>query len=102
MTNPDWNWQVKIGRGRSDTGAHHRAIEIARQLLAIGRWPDHLNTLIVIHDAYDLHRQLQLSGCGVYNADHNVTVYPAVYELEAGRDYEIVAMSDSFRQLHDL
>ena len=38
MTNPDWNGQVKIGRGRSDTGAHHRAIEIARQLLAIGRW----------------------------------------------------------------
>ncbi|MAU00703.1 MAG: hypothetical protein KC449_22535 [Anaerolineales bacterium] len=62
MTNPDWNWQVKIGRGRSDTGAHHRAIEVARQLLAIGRWSDHLNTLIVIHDASDLHRQLQLSG----------------------------------------
>jgi len=41
MTNPDWNLQVKIGRGRSDTGAHHRAIEVARQLLAIGRWPNH-------------------------------------------------------------
>lgn len=102
MTNPDWNGQVKLGRGRSDTGAHHRAIEIARQLLAIGRWPDYLNTLIVIHDAYDLNRQLQLSGCGAYNADCNVTVYPAVYELAAGRDYEIVAMSDSFRQIHDL
>ncbi|HRQ42153.1 MAG TPA: hypothetical protein PLD25_29895 [Chloroflexota bacterium] len=102
MTNPDWNLQVKIGRGRSDTGAHHRAIEVSRQLLAVGCWPDHLNTLIVIHDAYDLHRQLQLSGQGVYDADHYVTVYPAVYELEAGRDYEIVSMSDSFRQLHDL
>ncbi len=34
MTNPDWNWQVKLGRSRSDTGAHHQAIEIARQLLA--------------------------------------------------------------------
>ncbi len=53
MTNPDWNMQVKIGHGRSDTGAHHRAIEVARQLLAIGQWPDCLNTLIVIHDAYD-------------------------------------------------
>ena len=102
MTNPDWNLQVKIGRGRSDTGAQHRVIEVARQLLAIGRWTDHLNTLIVIYDAYGLHRQLQLSGCGAYNADHNVTVYPAVYELEAGRNYEIVPMSDSFRQLHDL
>jgi len=39
MTNPDWNLQVKIGRGRSDTGAHHRAIEVARQLLAIGQCP---------------------------------------------------------------
>lgn len=102
MTNPDWNWQVKIGRGRSDTGAHHRAIEVARQLLAIGRWPDYLNMLIVIHDAYDLHRRLQLSGPGTYHTDYNVVVYPAVYEMEAGQDYEIVAMSDSFRQIHDL
>ena len=102
MTNPDWHWQVKIRRGRSDTGAHHRAIKVARQLLAIGHWPDYLNTLIVIHEAYDRHRQLQQSGLGKYHPDFNVVVYPAVYELEAGRDYEIVAMSDSFRQLHDL
>jgi hypothetical protein len=102
MTNPDWNLQVKIGSGRSDIGAHHRAIEVARQLLAIGRWPNHLDTLIVVYDAYDLHRRLQLSGQGVYDADHNVTVYPTVYELEAGRDYVIVSMSGSFRQLHDL
>lgn len=102
MTNPDWNGQVKIGRGRSDTGAHHRAIEIARQLLAIGRWPDHLDTLIVIHEAYELHRRLHLSGPGTYHADYNVVVYPAVYELETGQDYEIAAMSDSFRQIHDL
>ena len=102
MTNPDWNLQVKIGRGRSDTGAHHRAIEVARQLLAIDRWPDQLNTLIVIHDAYDRHRYLQLSGPGTYHPDYNVVVYPAVYELEAGRDYEIASMSDSFRKLHNL
>lgn len=67
MTNPNWNLQVKVGRGRSDaciadTDTRHRAIEVARQLLAIGRWPDHLNTLIIIYDTYDLHRQLQLSG----------------------------------------
>jgi hypothetical protein len=102
MTNPDWNLQVKIGRGRSDTGAHHRAIEVARQLLAIGRWPDHLNTLIVIHDAYDQHRCLQLSGPGTYHVDFNMVVYPAVYKLEAGQDYEVIRMSDSFRELHDL
>ena len=102
MINPDWNLQVKIGRGRSDTGAHHRAIEIARQLLAIGRWSDHLNTLIVIHDAYDQHRHLQLSGPGAYQADCNVVVYPAAHELQPGQDYEIIRMSDSFRELHDL
>lgn len=102
MTNLDWNLQVKISHGCSDTGAHHRAIEITRQLLAIGRWPDHLNMLITIYDAYDLHRQPQQSGCGAYNIDHNVTVYPAMYELEAGQDYKIVPMIGSFRQLHDL
>lgn len=73
MTNPDWNRQVKIGHGRGDTGAHHRAVEVARQLFAIGRWPNHLNTLIVIHQAYDLHRRLRLSGRGIYDADHHVT-----------------------------
>ena len=92
MTNPDWNFQVKVGRGRSDTGAHHRAIEIARQMLVIGRWPDHLHTLIVIHNAYDLHRHLQLSGAGVYDAGQGITVYPAAYELAAGQDYEVVPM----------
>ncbi|WP_420640502.1 hypothetical protein [Candidatus Leptofilum sp.] len=92
MTKPDWNRQVKLGRGRSDTGAHHRAIEIARQLLVIGRWPDHLHTLIVIHNAYDLHRHLQLSGAGVYDAGQGITVYPAAYELAAGQDYEVAPM----------
>jgi hypothetical protein len=102
MSSPDWNLQVKIGRGRSDTGAHHRAIEVARQLLAIGRWPHHLDTLIVIHDACDLHRRLQLSGPGTYQADYNVVVYPAAHELQPGQDYEVMHMSDSFRALHDL
>lgn len=102
MTNPDWNLQVKIGLGRSDTGAHHRAIQIARQLLAVGKWLKPENTLVVIHDAYDLHRRLQLAGPGRYDPGQNVIVYPGVDELENGRDYEIIPMSDSFRQLHDL
>lgn len=102
MKNPDWNSQIKLGRGRNDTGAHHRAIEIARQLLAIERWPDHLNTLIVIHDARALHLRLHQSGAGTYHADWNVVLHPAVYELEAGRDYEIVPMTEHFRQAHAL
>ncbi len=102
MTNPDWNLQVKIGRGRSDTSAHHRAINIAQQLLAVGKWPDHMNTHIVIHDVYDIHRHLQLSGSGIYHAEHNVTVYPAVYDLVHGREYKLHPLTDSFRQLHNL
>ena len=44
MSNPDWNLQVKIGNGRKDIGTHHRAINIAQQLLAAGRWLDRLST----------------------------------------------------------
>ncbi len=102
MSNPDWNLQIKIGNGRKDTGAHHRAINIAQQLLAAGRWPDQLNTRIVIHNAYDTHRRLQMSGVGEYHADYNVTVYPAVHDLIRGRDYEIHPLTGSFRQLHNL
>jgi len=107
MTNPDWNLQVKIGRGQAtssspDTGAHHRAINVAQQLLAVGKWPNHMNTLIVIHDAYDLHRRLQMSGPGKYHAEYNVTVYPGVHDLIHGRNYEIRPLTDSFRRLHAL
>lgn len=115
MTNPDWNLQVKISHGQAtsslpDTGAHHRAIEIARQLLAIGQWLDYLNTLIVIQTLTTLrllsgrvlHRRLQLSGAGTYQADFNVVVYPAAHELQPGQDYEVIYMSDSFRELHNL
>ncbi|MCP4425077.1 MAG: hypothetical protein GY803_11325 [Chloroflexi bacterium] len=102
MTNPDWNLQVKLGRGRKDTGVHHRAINIAQQLLAVGRWPDYSNTRIIIHNTYDLHRQLQLSGSGTYHAEYNVTVYPAVHDLIPGQDYEIHPLTDSFRQTHNL
>jgi hypothetical protein len=102
MTNPDWNLQVSIGHGRKDTGAHHRAINIAQQLLAADRWPDHLNTCIVIHNAYDAHSRLQMSGAGQYDAQYNVTVSPVVYDLILGQDYEIRLMTASFRQIHDL
>jgi len=102
MSNPDWNLQIKIGNGRKDTGAHHRAINIAQQLLAAGRWPDQLNTRIVIHNAYDTHRRLQMSGQGVYHADYNVVVYPAVHDLIPGQDYEICPLPDSLRQNHNL
>ena len=102
MTDLDWNLQVSTGNGRKDVGAHHRAINIAQQLLAAGRWPDHLNTRIVIHNTYDTHRRLQMSGAGEYHAKYNVTVYPAVHDLIRGQDYEIQPLTASFRQLHNL
>ena len=102
MSIPDWNLQVKIGRGRTDTGAYHRATNVAQQLLAAGKWPDYLNTLIVIHNAYDQHRRLQSSGSGAYHAEHNVIVYPAIRNLLPGQDYEIHPLTDSFRQIHNL
>lgn len=102
MSNPDWNLQVKTGRGRSDTGAYHRAINIAQQLLAINRWPDHSGTLIVIHNAYELHYRLQLSGSGTYRFEYNVTVYPGIHDLIPGQDYEIHPLPDSLRQNYNL
>ena len=102
MTDPDWNLQVSIGKGRKDTGAHHRAINIAQQLLAAGHWPGHLNTRIVIHNAYDTHRRLQMSGAGQYDAQYNVIVYTAVHDLIPGQDYEIHPLTDTYRQLHNL
>ena len=36
--NPDWSFQVKVGRGRADTGAHHRAIDVAVDLFESGAW----------------------------------------------------------------
>lgn len=36
------------------------------------------------------------------HAGFTVVVDPAVYEQEPGQDDEVIPMSDSFRQLHDL
>jgi len=52
----NWNDQVKVGRGHSDLGAFHRAIKVAERLLATGQWNG--RGLIVIHDVYDAHREL--------------------------------------------
>ena len=54
MNTINWQDQVKVGRGATDTGAWHRALSVARDLHEAGRW-DGPGT-IVIHDAYDTHR----------------------------------------------
>jgi len=59
-TNPDWGLQVKTGRGRSDTGAHHRAIDLAQKLFANGQWDG--RGLLIVHEAYEAHAKMQLVG----------------------------------------
>lgn len=51
--NPDWNNQVKIGSGRLDTGAFHRAIAVASALFKAGKWNG--RGLLVVHDPYQTH-----------------------------------------------
>ena len=77
---------VKIGRGSSDQGAYHRAIDVASQLEAAGLWDG--ESTIVIHDAYDTHRKVQFTP--VEQRVGIVNVRAGVRELVHGQDYEIV------------
>lgn len=54
--NPDWNNQVKICSGRCDTGAWHRAMDVAVRLFKAGVWDG--RGLIVIKDAYRVHGKM--------------------------------------------
>ena len=56
IKNPDWNNQVKIGRGYSDPGGFHRASAIAAELFKAGKWNG--RGLLVVHAPYDTHRKL--------------------------------------------
>ena len=60
MNTINWQDQVKVGRGATDTGAWHRALSVARDLHEAGRW-DGRGT-IVIHDAYDTTARPATSG----------------------------------------
>ena len=73
--NPDWNNQVKLGRGYYDPGAFARAIDVAGRLFKDGKWDG--RGLLVVHDAYDTHRKMWFWG----------------EDLEEGRDYEFAADS---------
>ncbi len=45
---------------------------------------------------------MQLSRPGTYHVNCNVIVYPAAYELEPDRDYEIHPLTNSFREMYNL
>ena len=54
-TNSNWAGQVKLGRGRTNTGAFHREIAVATHLFAKGRWNG--RGLLVVHDAYETYNK---------------------------------------------
>lgn len=83
--------QVCIGRGRQDPGALHRAIAVAQELHAAGKW-DGLGRLIV-HEADQLLRTLQLSGRHHFDCKVVCTVHNAIDTLEEGKDYEVQILS---------
>ena len=80
MNTINWDDQVKVGRGATDTGSGllsaHCALEVARDLHEAGRWNG--TGLIVIHDAYDSHRTASYEWLGGLAA------------LKEGEHYEIV------------
>lgn len=80
--NPDWNNQVKIGSGRWDTGAWHRAIDVAVNLFEAGAWDG--KGLLVVHDAYGTHGKMPsfVEKGGSFVAD-----------LVLGKDYEFASDS---------
>lgn len=74
--NPDWSFQVKVGRGRADTGAHHRAIDVAAKLFDAGLWDG--RGLLIVHDVYETHGKMPS-----FPTDRNF-----VGNLVEGVDYE--------------
>ena len=83
--------QVIIGLGRRDKGALHRAIVVATQLHAAGKWDG--RGRIAINHPRDVHRRLQFSPRERYDRQTNINVHTAVHELEAGKDFEIRPLS---------
>jgi hypothetical protein len=87
---------VKVGRGRNDMGAYHRAVDVARTLFESGRWNG--RGLIVVHVPYDTHRkmsflreELALGEDYEFAAD---TVYSGAGPDEAEEDAEAIDKSD--------
>ncbi len=54
--NPVWNDQVKVGRGYSDGGGWHRALDVAVKMFEAGRWDG--RGLLVVNEPYETHRKM--------------------------------------------
>ena len=90
--------QVVIGRGRQDTGALHRAIAVAQQLCAAGKWDG--RGRLVVHHPYDLLRRIQLSPALHYDYQANCQLRQAAFDLTAPDDYEVWPLSREWCRLH--
>jgi hypothetical protein len=78
--------RIVCGQGSDgNRGDQHRAISIARQLHAVGKWPGQQD--IIVHEPHDLHRQVQHSGRQF--CINGVSVYPGIYDLIEGQHYEV-------------
>lgn len=98
---PDFNLQVRIGQGRSDIGALHRAIHIGVQLFATGRWPEKFSQVrLIVNCPYEIHRRISLNG--YYNADFKAIIYSGVNDLVEGKDYEFQPLPADFWRMHGL
>lgn len=83
--------QVVVVGGGFNTGLRHRAIAVASQLYAAGRWDG--KGRIAIRDPQTLHRLLQLSEVERFDAETCTTVHAHVHELREGDDFEVRPLS---------
>jgi hypothetical protein len=80
-----------VGGAGIDEGPRHRAIAVASQLYAAGRWDG--KGRIAIRDPCTLHRLLQLSEAERFDAETCTTVHAHVHELREGDDFEVRPLS---------
>ncbi len=68
--------QVTLGKGRQDIGALHRAINVAQQMFGAGIWNG--EGQLIVHEAYDVGRELSLSGEPEFNREVCANAYPGI------------------------
>lgn len=85
--------KIICGNGSNgNAGDFHRAVAVASELYAAGRWNG--GGRLVIHRPHDLHRELSLTAVltealGKPDARH-VKIHQGVYALVAGKDFEVL------------
>ncbi len=76
--NPIWNDQVKVGRGRNDMGAFHRALPVAERMLATGQWNG--RGLLIVHDPYATYNKMSFHQLPLVEGEDFEYANDSVYE----------------------